>query len=162
MELLRSRVGSFEGTHDYIVIASKNDVHLAYHAKHPHGQMMTYQRYSPGSGWSAPLSVGNTGTHATAMSIDALGNVWFFYGDSKEVKYRVWFSDKETLGPELCVVRIDKLVRAGSPWLASAQPTADHVGLLWTERVSDRWEIRFIKLSLEVESVGPSCDYIAA
>jgi hypothetical protein len=160
-ELLRSRVGSFEGTHDYIVIASKNDVHLAYHAKHPGGQMMTYQRYSPDNGWSAPLNVGKTGTHATAMSVDTFGNVWLFYGDSREVRYRVWFSDKETFGPESCVVRIDKLVRAGSPWLASAQPTADRVGLLWTERVSDRWEIRFIQLSLEVEP-GLSCDYTAA
>ena len=40
--------------------------------------------------------------------------------------------------PEVCAVRIDQLVRAGSLWLASAQSAGDEVGLLWTERIADR------------------------
>jgi len=160
--LLRARVGSFRGTHDYIINAAGDTVHLAYHAADPKGEMMTYQSYDEETGWSEPVEVGISETHATAMTIDAAGNVWIFYGWSGEVRYRVWLPADNAFSPEACAVRVDQLVRTGSPWLASAQPTGDGVGLLWTERIADRWEVRFITIRLDQALAGTACEEPAA
>ncbi len=156
--LLRARVGSFRGTHDYIIISAGDTVHLAYHADHPEGQMMTYQSYDEETGWSEPVDVGISETHATAMTVDATGNVWIFYSFSGEVKYRVWLLADYALSPETCAVRIDQLVRAGSPWLASAPSADNEVGLLWTERIADRWEVRFTTVTLDQTLAGTVCE----
>ncbi|HJO07464.1 MAG TPA: hypothetical protein QGG37_09030, partial [Chloroflexota bacterium] len=145
------------GTHDFIIIGGGDTAHLAYHAEHPMGQMMVYQSYTPEAGWSAIEEVGITGTHATAMTVDDAGNVWVFYGLTNEIMFRVRPAGADGFGPPGCAVRLDPLFLAGSPWLASAQPTGDEVGLLWTIRVADRWEVRFTTVDLESALAGAPC-----
>ncbi len=156
-ELVTETLGSFRGTHDFIIIGGGDTAHLAYHAEHPMGQMMVYQSYTPEAGWSAIEEVGITGTHATAMTVDDAGNVWVFYGLTNEIMFRVRPAGADGFGPPGCAVRLDPLFLAGSPWLASAQPTGDEVGLLWTIRVADRWEVRFTTVDLESALAGAPC-----
>ena len=118
---------------------------------------MVYQSYTPEAGWSAIEEVGITGTHATAMTVDDAGNVWVFYGLTNEIMFRVRPAGADGFGPPGCAVRLDPLFLAGSPWLASAQPTGDEVGLLWTIRVADRWEVRFTTVDLESALAGAPC-----
>jgi hypothetical protein len=156
-ELVTETLGSFRGTHDFIIIGAGDTAHLAYHADHPQGQMMVYQNYSSASGWSPIEEVGITGTHATAMTVDDGGNVWVFYGNTNEIMFRVRRAGGDGFGPAGCAVRLDPLTLAGSPWLASAQPAGDEVGLLWTIRVADRWEVRFTTVDLESALAGGDC-----
>lgn len=46
-------------------------------------------------------------------------------------------------------MRLDLRIRAGYVWLASAQPTGNEVGFLWTNRIADRWEVRFATIKAE-------------
>jgi len=156
-ELVTETLGSFNGTHDFIIIGDGDTAHLAYHADDAGGQMMVYQSYSTDTGWTAIEEVGITGAHATAMTVDDSGNVWVFYANTNEIMYRVRPAGGEGFGPPGCAVRLDPLFGAGSPWLASAQPAGDEVGLMWTIRVADRWEIRFTTLDLETALAGGAC-----
>ncbi|MDP6508220.1 MAG: hypothetical protein QF719_02745 [Chloroflexota bacterium] len=156
-ELVTETLGSFLGTHDFIIIGDGDTSHLAYHAAHLQGQMMVYQSYTPATGWSDIEEVGPTGTHATAMTIDDSGNVWVFYGITNEIMFRVRPAGGGGFGPVGCAVRLDPLFLAGSPWLASAQPAGDQVGLLWTIRIADRWEVRFAALDFDTALAGAPC-----
>ena len=157
-ELVTETLGSFKGTHDYIIISDGETAHLAYHTDNPAGQMMVYQNYTSGAGWSPIQEIGLSEIHATAMTVDSVGNVWVFYAYDDEIKYRVRLADDGTIGPEGCAVRLDPRIRAGNVWLASAQPTSNEVGFLWTNRIADRWEVRFATIKAEDAVTGLSCE----
>ena len=57
-ELVTETLGSFKGTHDYIIISDGETAHLAYHTDNPAGQMMVYQNYTSGAGWSPIQEIG--------------------------------------------------------------------------------------------------------
>ncbi len=161
---VREPAGTFKGTHDFTIIESGGKAHLAYHRAGPSGENMTYRTWTREDSWSERIDLGETTTHTTAMSVDNDGNVWVFYGASRSseelpgtIMFRILEKGSEVFGPARCAARIPYLRSSGSPWLASAQPSSQMVGLLWVEKPADYWQVKFRTLDLESDSRDAKC-----
>ena len=164
-ELVSESAGDFEGTHDYILISDGERAHLAYHRPAATGQVMSYRYWTLEDSWSERKDVGETGTHATAMTVDLEGNVWVFYGGHGHlpeargaIRFRILRPGESEFGPERCAVMIPDLRQAGNPWLAAAAATEGRVGLMWMEKPGGEvWEVKFRTLDLKDESRDAKC-----
>lgn len=157
--LVRESLGGAAGIHDHILLVRDGVVHLAYHAPGKHGTVMAFRTWTEDGGWSQRIDLAATGDHATAMTVDEVGNVWVFFGTGSSVRMRVRRVGRDSFDAERCVVNINPLEAASYVWLGAAQPAGkNETGLLWTQRpADDRWEVRFKVIGLEDFDAAPLC-----
>jgi hypothetical protein len=143
----------YAGTHDYGIQANGEQVVVVYAGRgvgrQSRVQVMKYRTWSSAGGWTEPTVVDRTNTHSTALSIDASGNVWSFYAQGSSVLYRVRRAGGDIFDPARCAVAPIPLERAASHWLAAGPGSlGDLTGLLWVERPTERFEVKFKVLDL--------------
>ena len=152
----------YVGTHDYSIQVNGEQVVVVYGGRgvgqQSGEQVMKYRTWSVASGWTAPTVVDGTNTHATALSVDASGNVWSFYAQGPSVLYRVKRVGGDTFDPARCAVAPLPLERAPSHWLAAGHGSlGGYTGLLWVERPAGRFEVKFKVLDLSDPKSDGDC-----